>query len=236
MRVQHICALAFVGLMAAGCALGRAPEPPKRIAVVKFKGAKAKKLQHIVADMVGKHHDLVSYKQYSRAARKLGARRMQAKHVRRVAAELSIDAVVEGKLVRRSRRSYTLKLLVREGVTGKTIQTYSIPVRKRRISESNQRKLEDKLLDLIAEIEPIARDDEGDEEEVERPRHHSKRSRHAKRSKRSRRRHAREPRDEEPDEPADEIDQELERDPVVFKDEVDENGQFVDDEVPDALQ
>jgi signal recognition particle subunit SEC65 len=113
MRAGYTLVIALAVMMTAGCALSRAQEP-RRVVVMKFKGSKAKKLQALVADLVGKHHKVVSDKRYRKTARKLKARRMRARHIKKVATELGIDAVVEGKLVRRSRRKYTLRIQVRD--------------------------------------------------------------------------------------------------------------------------
>ncbi len=227
----------LVGTLLAGCA-GLHSEPDKpRVAVLEIRGAKSAELQNTILDILGEDYAIVYEDEYRDIARELKAKRMKRRHVKKVARRLGVEAVIYGKVVKRSRRKYTLSLRVREGKSGRLVKKLHIPVRKRRkLSKKNARKLERKLMAIMEDVAPpplqVVDDDDDDDEETAVARNDTRRAKR-KRSRKRARKQKRKPR---PKKTQDEIDNEkygvtLEDDFEII-DTVRDDGQFVDDEVP----
>jgi hypothetical protein len=136
--------------MAAAPALA---EQKRRVVVLGFTGPakEAKQAEKTVTRALREAHEIVSTKQFVAARRALKANKPTDKNYARVAADIGADAIVSGELRRRGARR-TLELTVREGKTGKVIDTARIPVRGKTLTVEAVRT---DLYDLVAWAEPI---------------------------------------------------------------------------------
>jgi hypothetical protein len=238
-KLATFAGLAVVALLVA-CGGAQHPEhSKKRVAFLDIRGANTADLQANVAEMLGDRYEVVSRDEYADAARSLEAKRMRASHVRKVAKHLSVDAVIQGKLSRRSKRRYLLRLRVREGLTGRVVQSYKVPLRKRGLSAKNQRKLERRLMSLLDDIEPVeapppAKRAEPVEVAEAEPPAKRERQRETKRTRRAKATAKAEPKPK-PKRQVDPDGIQIEDDYMIVE-RYDDNGQILDDEVPDALR
>ncbi|RMH39378.1 MAG: hypothetical protein D6689_16815, partial [Deltaproteobacteria bacterium] len=152
-RVLVLSAAALVGLAGqpAPAAAG------KRIAVLEIEGARSDALRKQVASVVSRRHRVLSPRQYHRAARKAHATRLRPIDVRRVAALLDADGIVEGMLVAED-RGYVLRLRLREGKTGRTVRKFTVFLREPRMPKKIRAQLADKMYAAIRGLSPLADD------------------------------------------------------------------------------
>jgi hypothetical protein len=143
-----------VGVLLAGWVGVARAETRRSVVVLGFDGPTktAAAAEHAVVKLLKKKHTLVSTKRYLDARRRLGALAPTAKHFARIAGAVGIDVIVSGEVRRRAGRS-TLKLTLREGKTGQTVDTVRLPLRGGIVDTE---ALADELYDLIAWIEPGA--------------------------------------------------------------------------------
>src|SRR5262245_155786 len=68
----------------------------KRVVVLNFTGPQGAKASAAVAGVIKKRHTVVSSAQYTKAEKRLKAKKQTDKNVAKVAAEIQVDAVVTG--------------------------------------------------------------------------------------------------------------------------------------------
>ncbi len=139
---------------------GQAAEAGKRrVAVLDVEGARNHRLRDDVAKLVGQKHKVLSSKAYRKAAKKAKAKRLRPKDVRRVAALLAVDGIIEGQLVAED-NGYVLRLRLREGATGKTVRKFTVFLRSPKMSRKIRKQLSKRLLKAINNLEPISADED----------------------------------------------------------------------------
>ncbi len=128
----------------------------RRVVVLGFSGPakQAKRAEKTVTKVLRHKYEVVSVKKYVKARKRLRAKKPTKKNFSKIARTVGIDAIVSGEVRRRGSR-YTLKLTVREGLSGKVLDTVRIPIRGKRLAAS---AVEDDLYDLVAWAEPIGED------------------------------------------------------------------------------
>lgn len=127
----------------------------KRVVVLGFDGAKAASAESAVADIVERKHTLVSASVYARAAKRLKARKSTDKNVAKIAKEISVDAIVVGSVKRKGNR-WTLSVTVREGKTGKVMDTLIFRLSSPKVGKSDKQNISGDLLPLIKRTKSVA--------------------------------------------------------------------------------
>ena len=167
--------VAFIfGLLVLGTGPGSAAAGSKRLVIQKIRGPSAAAFYRDVLLVLEQRHNLVSNDRYDKYARQLGATRVNARNVRRVAQKLGLDGVIFGK-VRRRGGKYLLTLTLRAGVDGQIIGTAIVETRRPQLNREQRRKMKRDLLDLIdqlsssggnraSSIDEEAEDEEDDDE------------------------------------------------------------------------
>jgi hypothetical protein len=123
----------------------------KRVAVAPFSGPKADAIHDAVEALVESDNTLISASAYRRARAKVPGRRLNDAAVARIAADLQIDALIEG-VVERRRGSYSLLVTVRDGQTGAVSDELSVRLRGPRLDERSKGDLTDGLLPALAKV------------------------------------------------------------------------------------
>lgn len=121
----------------------------QRVVVLGFTGPQASKAEVEVAKIVRRKHTLVPVRQWARARKRLGAKGSSDKTVRRVAAEVGADAIISGTITRKAGK-FALRVTVREGRTGRTVQAIRVVLRSPRIDARAREDLARELLPAIA--------------------------------------------------------------------------------------
>ncbi len=141
------------------------PEPAS--VAVMIKGKSSVSLRLAIEDLLGERYDVVSGKRYRKAAKRLRAQKLKPSHVAKVAAKLGVDAVVTGTLKRKGKKRYLLKLRLRDGATGKTLEKFTLKLRSRKkLRSSHEEELIAGFSPMLDEMAPPA-DDIEEEDEVE---------------------------------------------------------------------
>lgn len=141
----------LLGLLVAGAVLLAASPAwaKKRVVVLGFSGPQSGKAEAAVAKVVKKKHTIISAKKYSQAQKKLRLKKPSNGNVAKIAAEIQADAIVSGQVKRKGAR-WSLVLKVREGATGKVIDTINIPLRAPRVDARAREDIASQLLPAIA--------------------------------------------------------------------------------------
>lgn len=121
--------------------------------VVLVKGARSARVRKMVENTLARSYDLVPGKRYHRTARRLKARRMKTRHIARVAKRLGADAVLHGTLVRKGKR-YKLRMHLRDGSTGKTLERFTLTLRSRQLRKRDRRALAARVRPVLDEMAP----------------------------------------------------------------------------------
>jgi len=128
----------------------------RRVVVLGFSGPakQAKKAEKTVAKVLRQKYEVVSVKKYTKARKSLKATKATKQNFSKIARSIGLDAIVSGEVRRRGSRS-TLKLTVREGRSGKVLDSVRIAIRGDKLAAAD---VEDDLHDLVAWAEPIGED------------------------------------------------------------------------------
>jgi hypothetical protein len=148
----------MVAWLAAFCILTLASSAAwakKRVVVLDFSGPQAGKAESAVIAAVKKKHTVVSAGQYTKAQKKLKAKKQTNKNVAKVAAEIQVDAVVTGVMKKKGGK-WTLTVTVREGASGKVKGTAKIILRAPRMDARAKEDIDDKVLPIIGKVRSIA--------------------------------------------------------------------------------
>ncbi len=137
------------------CAAGGAAWGKKRVVVLGFDGAKAASAEAAVADIVERKYTLVSASAYARAAKRLKARKSSDKNVAKVANDIGADAIIAGAVKRKGNR-WTLSVTVREGKSGRTLDTLVFRLSSPKVGKQDKKDIAADLLPLVARAKAIA--------------------------------------------------------------------------------
>jgi hypothetical protein len=152
----------LVSILAASLALGLLGPTAswagsdERVAILDFDGRGSERFERHVRKIVKREATVISDRRYQRTARKLGARSMHAGDVAEVAAKMELDAVVNGRMVKRKGKRY-LKVWVRDGANGKVVDRFMVSARKRSLGSKARRALKKRLRRAIGEASDVTR-------------------------------------------------------------------------------
>ncbi len=143
--------------MAALCVLLAASSAwaKKRVVVLDFTGPQSGKAEAAVVAAVKKKFTVVSSAQYTKAQKKLKAKKQTDKNVAKIAAEIQVDAVVSGT-VKKKGGKWTLTLIVREGASGRVKGSPKIALRAPRIDQRAKDDIEAEVLPIVEGLDSIS--------------------------------------------------------------------------------
>jgi len=154
-------ALALIG------AVGSEAMAKRSVVVLDIDGSGSKAVRRAVMSAAKKNFKVVKRSKYTKTARKMDAESMNKRDVKRVARKVGVDAVVYGT-VKKKNGKRQLYLIVRDGRTGKKVERYKIPVKKKGMSKKNVKTLARKLREGVRRSRDV--DDDANEERSERRR------------------------------------------------------------------
>lgn len=165
----------FAALVSALCILavaGDAAAQKRRVVVLAIEDAPNPTLRKSVVSILRRaRHTVISAKTFNKTARRLRARTMTSENLVRVAKRLRADGVLSGS-VTEERGRYYLRLHLRSGATGETVQKLRLRLRRARLSKKINRQLRRQLLAAVKQLRrpsrtrPRRRTGGGDEIEV----------------------------------------------------------------------
>jgi hypothetical protein len=153
--VAWLVALCF--LLAASSAFAK-----KRVVVLNFTGPQGGKAAAAVASAVKKRHTVVSSAQYTKAEKRLKAKKQTDKNVAKVAAEIQVDAVISG-VIKKKAGKFTLTVSVREGASGKVKGSAKIALRGAKIDQRAKDDIDAEVVPLVDDVQSIAGGGGGDD-------------------------------------------------------------------------
>jgi hypothetical protein len=142
--------VALCVLLAASSAFAK-----KRVVVLSFTGPQGGKASAAVASAVKKRHTVVSSAQYTKAQKRLKAKKLNDKNVAKVAAEIQVDAVVTGVMKKKAGK-FTLTVSVREGASGKVKGSAKIALRGAKIDQRAKDDIEAEVVPLVDDVQSIS--------------------------------------------------------------------------------
>ena len=143
-----------------------APDEPTKISVVVvLKGKKTAAVRTAIEEALRDDYEVLPYQRYRDLARELGATKFRVDDVAEVAGEMGVDAVLTGimrKKGKRGKKRYVLKLRLRDGSTGETIEHFKLKLKRRdELPIRDEEKLVAGMFPLLDEFAP---QDEADDE------------------------------------------------------------------------
>lgn len=150
-----VMTLALVGACASSGSRGG-----PRVVVMPIAGSDS--ADDAVSQAVERRYELVSDSKYKRAASRLDAKSKDSDDVRRVSRKLDIDAVVSGEMVKKGRKKYELRLVLRAGDSGEEFDSIKIKLRSKKLKKDDLRKVRKKLYSALAVVDTWERDDDDD--------------------------------------------------------------------------
>ena len=213
-----------VGLLVLGLVLGTrgTAAAGRRIVVLEFDGPKAERFRTDVEAAVKKGNTIVSLDKWNAKAEDLGATKVTARNIKKVAAKLEVDGVIVGEVEKRGPRYY-LHLKLREGESGQFVAESEVVVRTPKLGGDGAKVVKDELMPAIRELNTNSSGGDDEEEEDEEP-VARKKSKKGKKTGFGRR----DPDDEEEDEEAEE--EEEEEEPVARKKKARKKAKKVEEE------
>jgi hypothetical protein len=127
----------------------------KRVVVLSFSGPQGGKAEAAVAGAIKKRHTIVSQAQYTKAQKKLKAKKQTDKNVAKIAAEIQVDAVVSGS-VKKKAGKLTVSVVVREGVSGQVKGSASFVLRGNKVDQKAKNEIDEQVLPLVDDVRGIS--------------------------------------------------------------------------------
>lgn len=125
----------------------RAEAGRKRLVVLEFEGPKAEKFQADVVNLLKKSNTVLAASKWEAAADEADAAKLTEKNVKKVAAKLKVDGVVEGKIEKR-RDDYIVKLKLR-GKDGDVVATVDTKAEASHLDGRALRDVKDELMPAV---------------------------------------------------------------------------------------
>lgn len=126
----------------------------RRIVVLSIEDSPNPKLRKSLVSILGRaRHTVISAKTFNKTARRLRARTMTSDNLVKVARRLRADGVLSGSVTEENGRYY-LRLHLRSGRTGDTVQKLRLKLRRARLSKKIQRQLRKQLLAAVRQLRP----------------------------------------------------------------------------------
>ncbi|MGE0550262.1 MAG: hypothetical protein AB7O24_18985 [Kofleriaceae bacterium] len=158
----------LIGLLVVGP--GSAYAGRKRVVVLEFEGPAAAKFHKDVVKLIKKSHTVVPTDKWLSTADKLNVSGVTDKNVKKVAAKLKVDAVVQGRIEKR-RNKYLIHLKLRSGKLGAVVGSQiDTKANGAKIDGKAAKEIRSELVEAIADIssaKPRGGDDEEDQEAAE---------------------------------------------------------------------
>ncbi|HTM20183.1 MAG TPA: hypothetical protein VL172_06745 [Kofleriaceae bacterium] len=145
--------LLIIAALAAGMCT-EATAAKKRVVVLDVEGARNKKLERSLTDLVGEEATVLPGATYRKEARKLKATKLSPEQVARVAARMDADGVLESLIVADKGR-YVLRIRLHEGTSGRTIKKIALKLRSPALSGKMEDALAERLSEAIADLQPL---------------------------------------------------------------------------------
>jgi hypothetical protein len=123
----------------------------KRVAVLSFTGPSAEKIRGEVIKLVQASHTVISLAAWQKTAKAQSATQVTTVNVKKVARKLGVDAVIEATITK-GRGGFNVRLRLREGATGETLENMLIKTAGPRFGKAAQYDLEDDVFDVIASL------------------------------------------------------------------------------------
>jgi hypothetical protein len=130
-------------------------EARKRIVVVEIAGQGGDGIARQLDALIERRHTTVTAARFTRTARELRAAQPTDENIARVARHLAIDGVVVGEIAARD-DGYRLTVQLREGRTGKFVQTIAVRLEQPELSRAAARQIWRMLMPAIDNLPPVA--------------------------------------------------------------------------------
>lgn len=149
-RAARVC-IALLVAFAAGCAARQSPQRPA-VVVLEVKGTAGKAWRERVAELArGRDVELMPAEDYWVMAKRLDARSLTRRNVAKVASAIGAAAVVHGRVSGKKRRR-VVTIYVREGESGRVVETHRVLVRRGKAVRRTETALERRLLASVAPV------------------------------------------------------------------------------------
>jgi hypothetical protein len=137
----------------------------RRVVVLDFSGPKADRFHQDVEDAIRKNkHTIVSVDDWNAKAEDLGASKVNARNIQKVARKLKVEGVVVGEVEKRGQRYY-VHLRLREGASGEYVAEVEIVVRQGKLGSDGVDVIKEELLPAIKELSKLGGRSDGAEED-----------------------------------------------------------------------
>jgi len=139
------------------------------VVVLDFKGQKklSERCEKAVKKAVRRKHSLIPLRTYERALKRLRIKRGRNSDFARIASAIGADAILGARVIKKRKRR-TLEIKVREGSSGKVVETVYVPLRSTKLRGKTLKRLRREVFEVLAWVEPLAKPVET-EEPVARP-------------------------------------------------------------------
>ncbi len=156
----------MVAALIALVAFARGAEAKRRIVVLDFSGPKAELFEAQVMGGIKKGGAGVAASKWTDAADELGATKMTAKNVAKIAAKLNVDGVVIGSVDRRGTR-YFVHVRLRAGSNGENAAEVELVARSGKLTSSDLDEVKEQIVGAFDNLDPAgdSGDDDGDDAE-----------------------------------------------------------------------
>lgn len=144
-----LCFATVLGFAVTAC--GGATGQSARVAVISIEGNDS--ANALVQQAVNNRYDLVTSKRYNRAARKLKAKSLESKDVRKVSRKLDIQALVDGEFLKKGKKKYELRLTFRAGDSGKEFESVVIKLKSKKISGKDRKRIKRELYAALSDVD-----------------------------------------------------------------------------------
>jgi hypothetical protein len=146
--------LALLGVLLCAGGDAAAQGRRRRIVVLDFVGPNSGDIWEGVVDLIEEQHTVIEARDYLRVQKQLDLLSPTAGNVARIAVEIGADGVVIGA-VKRVRDGYEVLVGLREGRSGQFVRSLRFVVDGPEYSEQIERRVENAILPLIAELAPV---------------------------------------------------------------------------------
>lgn len=138
------------------------------VVVLDFKGQKrlSERCEKVVKQAVRGRHSLIPLRTYERALKRLRIKHGRRSDFARIASAIGADAIVGAKVIKRRKRR-TLQIKVREGRSGKVVETVYVPLRSTKVRGKTRKRLRREVFEVLAWVEPLAKPVEVDDSVAE---------------------------------------------------------------------
>lgn len=138
------------------------------VVILDFKGQKklSERCEKVIKQAVRRKHSLIPLRTYERALKRLRIKRGRNSDFARIASAIGADAIVGAKVIKRRKRR-TLQIKVREGASGKVVETVYVPLRSSKVKGKTRKRLRREVFEVLAWVEPLAKPVEVEERVAE---------------------------------------------------------------------